>query len=206
MGKLPRGRAAGLGDAGRGRGPREARRRAYRSEPAALSPHAAGAAPSCAGGARAPPPVVRGAGRGRARRLRAAGGGDGRRACAVGSAAWSAAVREEWCGLEGFVQVLEFQPCRECKGQLGLEQTASSAVRLGLEHSQSHYFTLRSTTSPPSQRRISSESLITESQDQLGWKRPLRSPSPTYALTPPCQLHHGTKCLFQYFPEHLQQW
>lgn len=33
---------------------------------------------------------------------------------------------------------------------------------------------------------------ITESENQLGWKRPVGS-SPTYDPTPPCQPDHGTE-------------
>lgn len=35
---------------------------------------------------------------------------------------------------------------------------------------------------------------ITESNNQLGWKIPVRSSSPAYAPTPTCQPHHGTEC------------
>ncbi|XP_032932948.1 basic salivary proline-rich protein 2-like [Catharus ustulatus] len=66
MGKLPRGRAAGLGDAGRRRGP--GRLRAVltaRSRPRSPLMPPGQRRPAREG--RAPPPVVRGAGRGRAR-------------------------------------------------------------------------------------------------------------------------------------------
>lgn len=46
--------------------------------------------------------------------------------------------------------------------------------------------------------------IITESQVQFGWKRPLRSSSPTYDRAPPCQLDHSTECHVQSFLKHLQ--
>ena len=39
-----------------------------------------------------------------------------------------------------------------------------------------------------------------------GWKRPLRSPSPTIRPTPPCLLNHIPKCHIHTFFEHLQGW
>lgn len=35
-----------------------------------------------------------------------------------------------------------------------------------------------------------------------GWKRPPRSPSPTFDWAPPCQLNYSTKCHVQLFLEH----
>lgn len=35
-------------------------------------------------------------------------------------------------------------------------------------------------------------------QNQPGWKRPLRSARPTHGQTPPCQPDHGTQCHIQY--------
>lgn len=42
--------------------------------------------------------------------------------------------------------------------------------------------------------------------NQLGWKRPLKTSSPTYDQTPPHQLDHGTKCHIQSSLKHLQGW
>lgn len=39
--------------------------------------------------------------------------------------------------------------------------------------------------------------IVTESQNQLCWERPLRSSSPTHDLTPPWQWNHGTECCIQ---------
>lgn len=44
----------------------------------------------------------------------------------------------------------------------------------------------------------------TESQDEPGWKRPLRLSSSTYDLAPPSQPDHGTEHHIQYFFKHLQ--
>lgn len=41
--------------------------------------------------------------------------------------------------------------------------------------------------------------VLTESQNQSGWKRPLGSRSPTYDWTPPSQLDHGIQCHIQCF-------
>jgi len=40
----------------------------------------------------------------------------------------------------------------------------------------------------------------------IGWKRPLRSSSPTIDPTPPCLLNHTLKCHIYTFFEHLQGW
>ena len=40
----------------------------------------------------------------------------------------------------------------------------------------------------------------------IGWKRPLRSSSPTINRTPPCLLNHVPKCHIYTFFEHLQGW
>jgi len=40
----------------------------------------------------------------------------------------------------------------------------------------------------------------------IGWKRPLRSSSPTIHPTPPCLLNHVPKCHIYTFFEHLQGW
>ena len=40
----------------------------------------------------------------------------------------------------------------------------------------------------------------------IGWKRPLRSSSPTVHPTPPCLLNHITKCHIYTFFERLQRW
>lgn len=42
---------------------------------------------------------------------------------------------------------------------------------------------------------------FTESQNRLGWERPLRSSSPTSDWSPSCQLDHGTECHIQAFLE-----
>ncbi|KAK4815867.1 hypothetical protein QYF61_009918 [Mycteria americana] len=48
---------------------------------------------------------------------------------------------------------------------------------------------------------------ITESQNHIGWKRPLRSSSPTINLTPPKPpLHHVSKHLIQTSFKYLQGW
>lgn len=44
---------------------------------------------------------------------------------------------------------------------------------------------------------------IAEAQHQLGWKGLLKSLDPTYGLTPPRQLDHGTKFHIQSFLKHL---
>lgn len=48
------------------------------------------------------------------------------------------------------------------------------------------------------------EGRITESQNQLGRRRPLNVLSPTFDWTPPCQPDHGTDCCIQSFLKHLQ--
>ena len=40
----------------------------------------------------------------------------------------------------------------------------------------------------------------------IGWKRPLRSSSPTIGPTPPCLLNHIPKCHIYTFFKHLQGW
>ena len=40
----------------------------------------------------------------------------------------------------------------------------------------------------------------------IGWKRPLRSSSPTITPKPPCLLNHILKCHFYTFFKHLQGW
>ena len=45
---------------------------------------------------------------------------------------------------------------------------------------------------------------IIESQNHQGWKRPLRSSSPTINPTPLCLLNHVLKCHIYPFFEHLQ--
>jgi len=40
----------------------------------------------------------------------------------------------------------------------------------------------------------------------IGWKRALRSSSPTIHPTPPCLLNHIPKCHIYTFFEHLQEW
>ena len=40
----------------------------------------------------------------------------------------------------------------------------------------------------------------------IGWKRPLRSSSPTIHPAPPCLLNHVLKCHIYTFLEHLQGW
>ena len=40
----------------------------------------------------------------------------------------------------------------------------------------------------------------------IGWKRPLRSSSPTVNRTPPCLLKHIPKCHIYTFFEHLKGW
>ena len=45
-----------------------------------------------------------------------------------------------------------------------------------------------------------------ESQDQQGWKGPLRSPSRTINPTPPCLLNHVPKCHIHTVFEPLQGW
>ena len=47
---------------------------------------------------------------------------------------------------------------------------------------------------------------IIESQNHLGWKRPLRPSSPTINPSPPCLLNHMLKCHIYTPSEHLQGW
>lgn len=44
------------------------------------------------------------------------------------------------------------------------------------------------------------------SQNEFVWERRVRSSSPTYDLTPPHQLTHGTECHVQSFLKHVQGW
>jgi len=46
----------------------------------------------------------------------------------------------------------------------------------------------------------------TESLNHSGWKRPLRSSSPTVTLTPPCLLNYVPKCHIHTAVEPLQGW
>lgn len=49
--------------------------------------------------------------------------------------------------------------------------------------------------------------LVMESQNYWGWKRPPRSSSPTFGLTPPYPLNHTGKCLIYWYFGHFQgQW
>lgn len=50
------------------------------------------------------------------------------------------------------------------------------------------------------QEKIREQGDFAESYTCLGWRGLLRSSSLAYDLTPPCQLHHGTKCHIQSFP------
>ena len=57
---------------------------------------------------------------------------------------------------------------------------------------------------PEQQSRAGGCSL--ESQNYSGWKRPVRSASPTINPIPPCLLNHVLKCHIHMFFEPLQGW
>lgn len=54
--------------------------------------------------------------------------------------------------------------------------------------------------------RVSWNHRITKSWNQLGCRRPPRSPSPTFDQTPPYQLNHSSKCCLRWHLEHLPGW